>query len=753
MIGGTVGMTNPWAGGGAQNYARSLGSIGVALQNLGSQGMQIAADMQKAKNSMQENEVLNQWDSAFARHEVSMMREKNPETRIEKTEAMLSDLEGASFAQDLPPVVRDRLKAKWQAASSRMMNKSLGQASQLMIEKAMAQAGLRLDRAIKNMDPAQYQEATQDMVDNGLLTPEQKAAKDFEGVNIIEFEQDKTLAVDNPRAWLADNPKPKGLNKKKVERIARYELSRLKSEEFDIVLDSIFAGEAKNEKDIVALAPNLGPKDIARLVDAADKLSDKNLADRIKSPEYQDKLAGQLGPLIKGYNPSGNNDDEDLLKIRHGLKSLEDGLVKDRLEAQLKDRLEKYKTAQQAIGANIKSIPDWAFTQIEEYAEEGGFSPFKKGKELKEPAGKTIDAYIKGGELGNIDLLKKFGFTEEQAEQIKDSSDKWLAYYSGETTERPKVQTPDKVLQGLWANSNPRSKNFNEEHPVASTLFDAIYEGKTGTTLIQNPSDVAAYEEQKRRDKQKVEQLKGQSMRRLAEYFTTNPDAKRDDVVKFLKQMEVDISAGATDERMFPEEPELPGDLRDLDNVGASLKGKSNGIKVFHGSRDQIPNFKSTPGARKISLDFNDASNKAARGIEFVLPSDATAQEVSSLKDWAKKTQAFFLKYGIEVPIRGDEGIALKSDGSRRTGKSGVIHLEPFFASNLDARNTIIAHPTEFAYILSTSLEGIDGATIMAPHTLPGADDTNPGEGATSGGISERNFAMNYVLPTLLNKQ
>ena len=164
---------------------------------------------------------------------------------------------------------------------------------------------------------------------------------------------------------------------------------------------------------------------------------------------------------------------------------------------------------------------------------------------------------------------------------------------------------------------------------------------------------------------------------------------------------------------------------------------RSGPIRVLDVSRDQITGFKSTPGARMVSLDFNDASNKSARGIEIVLPRDATKAERKAAEHWAKMTQQFLGRHGVKAPLRRGNGIKIGG------GKKGVIHTEPFFASNRKARDVISKNGAEYAQVLRRTLGTIEGVTFIPPHT-------KKGQGADSDGISEREFAQRYIIPELM---
>ena len=182
-------------------------------------------------------------------------------------------------------------------------------------------------------------------------------------------------------------------------------------------------------------------------------------------------------------------------------------------------------------------------------------------------------------------------------------------------------------------------------------------------------------------------------------------------------------------------DPEMTGDAGPL-GARDDVPPPKN-YSVFSGTRDQVKSFRSQPGGRFVSLDFNDADNKSARGIEIKVPSDATKAEIEAAEQWAKKTQQFLASKGVKVPIRHGNGV---KRGGR--GKRGVFHTEPFFASNAAARNAIASNGQEYASILGSTLGTISGVTFIAPHT-----QSDPG--TTSGDIGEREFAMKYIIPHL----
>lgn len=188
----------------------------------------------------------------------------------------------------------------------------------------------------------------------------------------------------------------------------------------------------------------------------------------------------------------------------------------------------------------------------------------------------------------------------------------------------------------------------------------------------------------------------------------------------------------------------IPGILKQDSTANIVLEApttfKGENVKVFSKSRDEFTSAerKSTEGDRIISLDFNAATNTSAKGVEIVIPSDATAAEKKAAKAYVDAVEAFFKKHGHDsYPNRG-----VKVSGKGVSGKKGYFHTEPFFIADAKAVEIIKEHPAEYAQILAETLGILDGARFIAPHEK-GA------EGASGSIGSERAFALETVIPEL----
>jgi hypothetical protein len=152
-------------------------------------------------------------------------------------------------------------------------------------------------------------------------------------------------------------------------------------------------------------------------------------------------------------------------------------------------------------------------------------------------------------------------------------------------------------------------------------------------------------------------------------------------------------------------------------------------------TRDLLP--KSTPDARQVSLDFNAAASKNAKGVEIIIPNDASAIERAAAMDYVNQTKQYFAERGVDVPVRG-----VRTAKENGRGTPGRFHTEPFFVGHAEARKVMESDPDGYAQVLANTLGRIPNVTFIPPHK------TND-PGAASGSFNERDFAKNSIIPAL----
>jgi hypothetical protein len=278
-----------------------------------------------------------------------------------------------------------------------------------------------------------------------------------------------------------------------------------------------------------------------------------------------------------------------------------------------------------------------------------------------------------------------------------------------------------------------------------STLSDKGYFGvHDPKKLASNNAETATAEAQKLVDAG----AKHQEKRVLLEAWAKDNPAKAKDpeqVRTFLKHMmnpeatdtAIDTFNEAIQERETEEAAEAVLDF--------PMQGMVPAFDVTAGTRDQVGR-KSVPGARQVALDFNDAKNSTARGVEIVIPSNATDEESAAAQAFTDELTAWYASKGVTVPNRGVKTV---------TGDGTAVprfHTEPFFAKDQAARDAIIAdakaaaargEPSEYAQLLVRTLGRVPGITFIAPH------ESGSAAGAVSGDYNERDFARKYIIPSL----
>jgi hypothetical protein len=152
-------------------------------------------------------------------------------------------------------------------------------------------------------------------------------------------------------------------------------------------------------------------------------------------------------------------------------------------------------------------------------------------------------------------------------------------------------------------------------------------------------------------------------------------------------------------------------------------------------TRDLLP--KSTPDARQVSLDFNAAASQNAKGVEIIIPNDASAIERAAAMDYVNQTKQYFADRGVDVPVRG-----VRTAKENGRGTPGRFHTEPFFVGHAEARKVMESDPDGYAQVLANTLGRIPNVTFIPPHK------TND-PGAASGSFNERDFAKNAIIPAL----
>lgn len=162
----------------------------------------------------------------------------------------------------------------------------------------------------------------------------------------------------------------------------------------------------------------------------------------------------------------------------------------------------------------------------------------------------------------------------------------------------------------------------------------------------------------------------------------------------------------------------------------------------------------STSGNRIVSMDFNAGGG---RGVEVIIPNNASQEELRVTEEYIKKVANFFdengykdltgSNYQIRERVPGQKGYlttdqnkAQRSDN--KGGLSGYFHLEPFFKEDAHAVRIINENKDKYAKILADTYGTLDGARIIPAHTTKKQGTTMTFNGQE---ISETQFGKSLV--------
>ena len=509
--------------------------------------------------------------------------------------------------------------------------------------------------------------------------------------------------IEDPSIWTHLEPLEREEYKDKVKR----EVSSARVGIYDQVSNLITDNEVKSEKDIDDLSQRLTANQRQTLKDRLRKNKDVAYQKLIESPEEQSRITGEFSRLLDEVDANSDRLGDEVVK----LKSLADD-IKDKREKERALSLIDYKF--KGIEAEIKTNEDWGYRQIKEHFKSDLIGALPEVKKVSV----SYLTHITDGLFNAEETLKGVNFTEQEVAQIQKAKDK-------EGNVSPKAQVA--VLRSIWNNRKRNPEGYPEAHRILEDLASGKSLSSESVGYDDPASLVEVAEAQAERDL-----LVGKAERQYSDWTKLNKDKPLEAHAEYINSLGVNIDAGETNADWLP-----PRKDESPKAVAPTYKTHKGNYKVSNKTRDQITGFSSKAGNRMISLDFNDASNKSARGIEIKVPDDATEEELEASRAWARETQAFFKKHGVDVPIRRGDGI--KTGGS---GKRGVFHTEPFFVANKAAMEAIKRDPEGYAAITGRTLGNIQGANFIPPHE-------QSGQGAEGHGYSETSFALKYIIPYL----
>lgn len=338
----------------------------------------------------------------------------------------------------------------------------------------------------------------------------------------------------------------------------------------------------------------------------------------------------------------------------------------------------------------------------------------------------------------------------------------WSRYFQIKDTINKGMPPGEKAEFLDLLGSKRRSEGKTQPQPVRdalstlSTLADRGYFGVVDTKKLGSSDEAVRNAETNKLLESGVRHMEKRQL--LEQWAKDNPTKANDpeQVREFLRRMmDPDTTSKAIDvfnnTVMQSETEQAAADVVNFgqpSGFGTSVVpglGPTFSFSTTPATRDQLRQS-SVPGARQASLDFNDSKSPSARGVEIVIPSNATVEEQEAAQAYTTEVSAWFKSKGVDVPNRG---VLTRTGAGKAVSR---FHTEPFFAKDEAARQAIIddavaaakrGEPSEYAQLLVRTLGRVPGITFIAPHT------SGKAAGTVSGDYNERDFARKYIIPSL----
>lgn len=528
FIGGTPDTPNPYSGGGSQNAARALGSIGRELSRAGKMGEDVALQLQAVKNAAVEREKMNEIETAFAKHEAENMGIRNPEEKLSKFEIFASETQAKLYDGDyMPPAVKRNLEAKWGNIVTAKRNRALTQAGQLMVERTRAAFGVAMDNA-ETLE--EWEAVGDDAHEKNMMTAPELAAYKKKGFDKFQSIDIEIARKDDPFTLLKDLESGE-YKLDKTDRIKQiYTTERAvdykRREITGDIADKIYSGELQDPKMIDELGKQLRPKGRVVLQNALRQFKDNNKKLLLLSPEYQSMISGQVALAVQAYKPNGEAFDEQYAGIRTLIGQMQPSPLRDEYVKQLN-------SIRDGRELEIKNVQDWGYKQISD-AQSDIVDKIEKPKTKKI----TVLQYLDDG-LFTKENLVKIGLPEGVSAKIENASD---------------IKTPHDEKIRLYKKAwDERDKSVKLTEWEENT-YGAIASGKGLQHVAREHEDPASRMAYQSKMKE-VTMANGQVLLEYADYIKQNPKATYEQTRQKIIELGIHAESRTSENDWRPKRP------------------------------------------------------------------------------------------------------------------------------------------------------------------------------------------------------
>lgn len=281
---------------------------------------------------------------------------------------------------------------------------------------------------------------------------------------------------------------------------------------FSDAQEMIINNPAISDMEIEEATGKLTAKSRERLLSFAEDRRDKDLQDRVASPEYQSVLVGNLTKFALSFDPANIKNSEEELAFLTDLDSVKNKHEKERIRGIYNEALGKEVSKRNAAFKGALGVLDQHYKALEGRVE----SPYQEDT-------KTVRDFMRGGYLDDVDkLVRQVGFSKSQAKTIKNQknmeakADMFKEYYKRRASDgEGGSETTMKLARMLGARgAGALDHQYSKEKHAADGA-------------------ITAYDEKLFR----LRQQHGYVVQELTEYVEQHPSASYGDIMQKAKEL------------------------------------------------------------------------------------------------------------------------------------------------------------------------------------------------------------------------
>lgn len=389
--------------------ARALQNVAGAIGNTAAQFVKLGNDLARVDNARKLSETRQRLASEYAKFQIDLQNETDPQARITKTEQFLASQKNSLSDNSYPPELREQLDTHFTDYSTRAKITGAQDAASLTRKRASLAFENELDAAAQSLDRDRFYTAL-DTADAALgLLPEQRQQMEREFEDNIRKQETTNAILADPLEWLNNNPEPtEGQSLAEFTQfkdMANRQQAKENAEDSDTIKDLIVSGDITTPEDIDEKAAHLRPPAREALKSFLYQRADAAYQEKLNSPEFQQQLIGQASEMLRNYSPTGEGMDGEYVKIDSILRDIKDPAMRDELKKNLTE-----KRAEEA--SRIKSHGEQAADALNDH-----YDALAKKLPSATSDFSTTRA-INDGFLRDTDKLQSLGFSEEQVDTI-----------------------------------------------------------------------------------------------------------------------------------------------------------------------------------------------------------------------------------------------------------------------------------------------------------------------------------------------